>query len=158
MSQLPNEAPIRINLAYALLHSGSAPEAMAELDALAGQGLHDMLRGFYALARADIAFTLQRYADCEIFAREAIAGSGSNAWAWITLALSLAAQKRIGEGQEALRQARQVMPRFTPEFYERAVRILYAGDESLFADRLKTMDLLWPAPALTNADASPESR
>ncbi len=142
---LPNEVPLHINLAYALLHSGSATPALAEMDQLERLGLHDMYRGVYDLARADIEIGAANFAQAEDAARKAIAGGGKNAWAWITLALALAAQNRIGEAQVAMRDVQQLMPGFTPEFYRRAVRILYAGDETIYAGRLKLMTLAWPS-------------
>jgi len=142
---LPNEVPLHINLAYALLHSGAAAQALAEMDQLERRGLHDMYRSVYDLARADIEIGTGNFALAEDIARKAIAGGGKNGWAWITLALALAAQDRIGEAHNAMRDVERHMPRFTPEFYQRAVRILYAGDEAVYAGRLRLMALAWPS-------------
>ncbi|HXL99482.1 MAG TPA: tetratricopeptide repeat protein [Rhizomicrobium sp.] len=143
-AQIPNEAPLRINLAYALQHAGSPAEALAELDQLERLSLHDMMRSVYDLARADIELDLGHFAQAEIGARKAIVGSGQNVWAWVTLAIALAAQDRIAEAREAMGDALKHMASFTLEFYERSVRILYEGNEALIADRLRLMAMAWP--------------
>ena len=143
-AQLPNEVPLHINLAYALLHSGSPVQALAEMDQLERRGLHDVYRSVYDLARADIEVGTGNFAEAEDCARKAIAGGGKNPWAWITLALALAAQDRIDEAHGAMRDVLQYMPHFTPEFYGRCVHILSGGDETLYAGRLKWMSLAWP--------------
>jgi adenylate cyclase len=143
-AQIPNEAPLRINLAYALQHSGSAAEALAELDRLERLSLHDMMRSVYDLARADIEIDLGHFAEAEAGARKAIAGSGQNVWAWITLAIALAAQDRVAEAREAMGDALKCMATFTLEFYDRSVRVLYESDEALIAPRLRSMALAWP--------------
>ena len=144
-AQLPNEVPLHINLAYALLHSGSAAPALAEMDQLEGRGLHDVYRSVFDLARADIEIGAGDFVKAEDCARKAIAGGGKNPWAWITLALALAAQDRIEEAQGAMRDVLQYMPHFTPKFYDQCVRILSGGDETLFAGRLRLMTLAWPS-------------
>jgi adenylate cyclase len=146
-AQIPNEAPLRINLAYALQHVGSPAEALAELDRLERLSLHDMMRSVYDLARADIELDLGHFAQAETGARKAIAGSGQNVWAWITLAIALAAQDRIAEARDAMRDALKCMAAFTLEFYDRSVRVLYEGDEALVANRLRWMALAWPGEA-----------
>jgi adenylate cyclase len=144
-AQLPNEVPLHINLAYALLHSGSPMPALAEMDQLERRGLHDVYRSVYDLARADIEIGTGNFVQAEDCARKAIAGGGKNPWAWITLALALAAQDRIDEAQVAMRDVLQYMPLFTPQFYDGCVRILSGGDETLFAGRLRLMTLAWPS-------------
>jgi adenylate cyclase len=147
LDQLPNEVPLRINLAYALLHSGAPAEALAEMDRLERLGLHDVMRSVYDLARADIEVGLGKFPQAEADARKAVAGGGQNAWAWVTLALALAAQDRLDEAREAMREAKQIAPGFTHEFYQRSVRALYDGDETIFADRLRLTTLIWTSEA-----------
>jgi TolB-like protein/Flp pilus assembly protein TadD len=139
----PNEMFYRTRLARALNYSGRPAEALAEIETAFRLNPRDPYAALYALEMAYIQFALRRYEESEAWLRRALANAPRNTNSGILLGLTLAAQDRVEEAHQAVREALRYAPEATLASRESVYRSL-GLDESQLADRLKYLAIAWP--------------
>jgi TolB-like protein/Tfp pilus assembly protein PilF len=139
----PYELHYRAWLARALNYSGHPAEALAEIETAVSLNPRDPYAPLYALDMATIQFALDRYDEAELWVRRSLANAPRNASSGILLGLTLAAQDRVDEAHEAVREALRFAPDATLAAREGVYRSL-GLEESLLADRLKYLAIAWP--------------
>ena len=139
----PNEVLYRMQLARALCFSGRPAEGLEEMEAVLRLSPHDPLAPNFAYQMAFFHFALGRHAESETWARRSLAGGARSVRAWILLGIALAAQGRVEEANQAVREAVRGAPENTPVSQEYLYRNL-GLDEGLLAARLKWVAIAWP--------------
>jgi adenylate cyclase len=139
----PNEVLYRVYLARALNYSGRANEALGEIEAALRLNPRDPAAHLYALDMASIQFSLRHYAEAETWVRLSLAGATRNVHAGIFLGVVLAAEGRVEEAHQAVRNAVDFAPDTTLASHEYIYRNL-GVDDPIRADRLKYLAMAWP--------------
>jgi len=139
----PNELFYRAWLARALNYSGRAAEALAEIETALRLNPRDPYAPLYALDMATIQFALGRHEEAEPWVRRSLANAPRNTSSGILLGITLAAQDRVEEAHEAVREALRFAPDATMGGRETVYRSL-GLEKSLLADRLKYLAIAWP--------------
>jgi adenylate cyclase len=139
----PNEVAYRTHLARALCYSGRPAEALPEIEAVLRLSPRDPLAPVILNDMSTIQFALGRYAEAETSARRALAGAPRHFYAWLGAGLSLAAQGRVEEAHQAVREALHIAPELNLESYEYVIRNL-GFYEALLADTMKNLAIAWP--------------
>jgi len=139
----PNEMHYRVNLARALVRRDRADEAVGEMETVPRLSPRDPFAPLYALDMATIQFGLGRYKEAEVWAGRALAGGARSFPTRLTLGIALAAQGRVEEAQEIVRQAVHISPEITLASREYIYR--NAGwEESVLAEHLTRLAIAWP--------------
>lgn len=139
----PSDVLYRANLARALARSGRAQEALQEMEAVHRLSPRDPLAALFDFQMSIIAFSLGRYADSEACARRAVASRGGHLSARVILGCALAAQGRLEDAHEAVREAVRLEPSMDLGSQEYVFRNMGAED-ALVASGLKHLALAWP--------------
>jgi len=149
----PNEVTYRMRLAQALSMTDRAAQALGEMEAVLRLSPRDPLAPNFAYHLAQIQFALGRFAEAETWAKRSIAGRPRNVQARFRLAAALAAQDRVEEARQAVREAVRVAPETTLASQENFYRHM-GSEESLLADELKFLAIAWPPELTVNPRAS----
>lgn len=139
----PNEVVYRMFLARALAYVGRAAEALGEMEAVLRLSPRDPLAPNYAFQMAQIHFSLGSYAEAESWARRSLAGNARSSRVALILGEALAAEGRVEEAHNAIREALRITPEISLASQEYVLRNL-GLDEALLADRLRYLAIAWP--------------
>ena len=139
----PNEVVYRMFLARALAYVGRPAEALGEMEAVLRLSPRDPLAPNYAFQMAQIHFSLGSYAEAESWARRSLAGNARSSRVALILGEALAAEGRVEEAHEAIREALRITPEISLASQEYILRNL-GLDEALLADRLRYLAIAWP--------------
>ncbi len=142
----PNEVIYRLNLARAYNRTGQRAEALAETETMLKLSPRDPMAALLAYNMAEVQFALGAYGEAEAWARKSLAGGGRSIRSQMLVAVSLAAQGRVEDGQAAMREVLKSSAAFAfvnLAQIEFVVRNL-GWDEDLVDQALKHLATAWP--------------